>query len=982
MAVGKTVIDFCLTRGEFPFIRAASYQAARLLVAMLLRRNLSASIVAVVGLGLFWALHAFSQTSSDFFLHGSGGTANPPTLFLDRTGPTATTEKFKDSPSVNFSGGNPWKQVGTWPAQSALTNGTLTALSPLHVWLGVQSSNDQGTNFDLLAEVSKNGTLVASGLTRCITGITRNPASALEATAAFGSFAPAPFNGTTDGLSLKVSSRIGTNPDNTKCAGHNNAVGLRLYFDATSRQARFGPTIGSPNPVPTTLTPNPLTITVGATGTLAATLSPTPTTAGTLSASSANTGVATVPASVAFAAGQTSVPVPVTAVSVGNALITVSLNGGSATSTVQVTPQPPTVTSLSPGTMTITQGGSGTLTVTISAAQTTNTVVSLNSTAPGIAFVPSSVTVPAGQTSTSITVSANTPGTAQITASLNGSSVTSLVTVTPALPTVVSLLPPTNPVTLGATTTLTVTISSTQPTDTTVAVSATPAGIVSVPATVTVSAGQTSAPVTVGTMALGTAMVTASLNSSSAETAVQVTPRAPALVSLLPSPLTVVVNATGTLTVTLNAAQSTNTTVTLGVDHATILQVPATVTVQTGQRQAAFTVTGLAVGDAVVTATLNTSTQTATVHVIQPPPTVVSLLPNPLAIQQGATGSFTLTINAAQVADTVIPLTNSAPAVLQAPGSVTVPAGQTSVTFPVTVLRPGNATVTASLNSTSASATVQVTPPPTVVTALTLSTVTVPKGTPGVLHVAVSPASTAPESVSLTSSNTAVATVPATVPIPAGALGADFPVFSVGEGSSTITASLNGGSASATVVVTPAELVTLTLSPQSPTVFVGQTEPFTATGTFTDGTTRDLTTSVTWTSSNQNVATINASGVASALAAGTTTIAAASGSINTSTTLTVLTPPALSLAPATATLRVGQSLTFTVTSAAPADVGGLTVTLSESGSGSVTVPATVVIPEGQSSATVTVTGASVGNITLTASAPIRLPASSSLTVVG
>jgi len=736
-------------------------------------------------------------------------------------------------------------------------------------------------------------------------------------------------------------------------------------------------------PTPTTLTPNPLTITVGATGTLTATLSPTPTAAGTLSVTSSNTGVATVPASVSFASGQSSVPVPVSAVSAGNAMITVSANGGTATSTVQVNPQPPTVTSLTPGTLTITQGGSGVLTVTISAAQLTTTTVSLNSTASGIAFVPSTVTVPAGQTSASISVNANTPGTAQITTSLNGTSASSTVTVTPAQPTVVSLLPPANPVTLGATTTLTVTISAAQPNATLLTVSATPSGIVTVPSTVTVPANQTSAPAPVGTLALGTAMVTTSLNGTTTAAAVQVLPPAPALVSLLPSPINVVVNATGTLTVTLNAAQQTNTVASLSVDHSNVLHIPASVTIPSGQTHASFTVTGVAVGNAAVTATLTattTTTQTAVVHVVPPPPTVVSLVPNPLAIQQGATGTFTLTINAAQPTDTSIPLTNSAPSVLQAPGSATVPAGQTSVTFPVTGLILGSATVTAAINSTSVSATVSVASPPTVVTALTPGTLMTPKGAPGVLHVTVSPAPTEPLSVSLTSNNSTVATAPATVPIPAGALGADFPVLSVGEGTATITASLNGGSASATVLVTPAELVTLTLSPQTATLFVGQTEPFTATGRFTDGTTQDLTTSVTWTSSNQSVATINASGVASALAAGTTTIAAASGSISADTTLTVLTPPALSLAPATATLRVGDSLTFTVTSAAPADVGGLTVTLTQSGAGSVTVPATVVIPEGQSSVTFTATGASAGDVTLTASAPIRLSASSTLTV--
>src|SRR5439155_21034680 len=270
---------------------------------------------------------------------------------------------------------------------------------------------------------------------------------------------------------------------------------------------------------------------------------------------------------------------------------------------------------------------------------------------------------------------------------------------------------------------------------------------------------------------------------------------------------TVVVNATGTLTVTLNEAQQTNTVVSLSVDHATVLQVPVSVTVPSGQTHASFTVTGVAVGDATVTATLTaatTTTQSALVHVVPPPPTVVALVPTPLALQQGATGSFTLRINAAQPADTTIPLTNSAPAVLQAPGSATIPAGQTSVAFPVTGLTLGTATVAAALNSTSVSATVTVGSPPTVVTALTPTTVTVPKGTPAVLHVAVSPAPKEPLSVSLTSNSTTVATVPATVPVLAGALGADFPVLSVSEGSATITATLNTGSASATVVVTPA----------------------------------------------------------------------------------------------------------------------------------------------------------------------------------
>lgn len=212
-----------------------------------------ARIVLLVFSALLSPLLAASEAgaATDFFLHGTGPENNPPTLFLDTTAPTASTAKFRDSASVNFSGGNPWKEIGTWPAASALTSGDLTALSDLHVWLGLKNSDDQGTQFDLQAEVYKNGVLITSGLTRCITDIVRNAANAKEVTVAFGSFASVPFNGTTDTLSLKILTRIGTNPDNTKCPGHNNAVGLRLYFDSTTRQARFDATIGGGAPPPT-----------------------------------------------------------------------------------------------------------------------------------------------------------------------------------------------------------------------------------------------------------------------------------------------------------------------------------------------------------------------------------------------------------------------------------------------------------------------------------------------------------------------------------------------------------------------------------------------------------------------------------------------------------------------------------------------------------------------------------------------------------
>ncbi|MEW6246480.1 MAG: RHS repeat-associated core domain-containing protein [Nitrospirota bacterium] len=216
-------------------------------------------LLTLAGAGL-----SHAQSPTDFFLHGIGPDNNPPTLFLDTTAPTAGTAKFRDSTSVNFSGGNPWKEIGTWPAASALTGGTLNALSDLHVWLGLKNSDDQGTQFDLRAEIYKNSTVLASGLTRCITGITRNPANAKEATVSFGTVSPTEFNGSTDTLSLKILTRIGTNPDDTKCPGHNNAVGLRLYFDATTRNARFDATIVTVQP-PTITSFTPTNARVGTT---------------------------------------------------------------------------------------------------------------------------------------------------------------------------------------------------------------------------------------------------------------------------------------------------------------------------------------------------------------------------------------------------------------------------------------------------------------------------------------------------------------------------------------------------------------------------------------------------------------------------------------------------------------------------------------------------------------------------------------------
>ncbi|HUL04112.1 MAG TPA: hypothetical protein VLV16_12885 [Gemmatimonadales bacterium] len=183
-----------------------------------------------------------SGTAQTLYLTGTGATANPPTLSLTATAPTTTTAKYKDSPSITFNGGNAWAAVGTWTAAPGLSSGTLAALGAAQLWLGLKNSDDIGTNFDVRIEAYKNGALVAAGQTLCVQGLTLNASLAKTVTVAFAPFSATPFNGTTDVLSFKVLTRIGTTSTGASCGGHSNAVGVRVYFDAVSRAASFAAT--------------------------------------------------------------------------------------------------------------------------------------------------------------------------------------------------------------------------------------------------------------------------------------------------------------------------------------------------------------------------------------------------------------------------------------------------------------------------------------------------------------------------------------------------------------------------------------------------------------------------------------------------------------------------------------------------------------------------------------------------------------------
>lgn len=112
-------------------------------------------------------------------------------------------------------------------------------------------------------------------------------------------------------------------------------------------------------------------------------------------------------------------------------------------------------------------------------------------------------------------------------------------------------------------------------------------------------------------------------------------------------------------------------------------------------------------------------------------------------------------------------------------------------------------------------------------------------------------------------------------------------------GTTTIIATAGTTTASATLTVTAAMLQTISITPADPTISAGTTQQFTAAGTYSDDSTRDLTTVVVWNSSNSGVATItnaaDSKGLATAVTAGSTDISAAWGGVSGTASLTVTT---------------------------------------------------------------------------------------------
>jgi RHS repeat-associated protein len=739
-------------------------------------------------------------------------------------------------------------------------------------------------------------------------------------------------------------------------------------------------------PLLSELKPRALEVRHGRTEVLQATLSPRPTTAGTLIVTSDNPSLVQVPRSIGFVAGQSRVAIPVLGEGVGQGNVTVQLGTSSLKAPVNVVPSAARLVSLQPSQASLQQGASGQFVVSVGPRRSHGKhQIHLTSSNPAVLSVPERVTVASGEGSATFMARGLAPGNAQILARLHhgrvGSTAISQVQVVSAAPGATSLLPVTSLIHQGAVGQLTVKISAAQSTATTVALLARTPHVVTVPGSVVIPPGVTEASFAVKGVAVGNTLIVAALNGSSVEAAVQVTPSPSAIASLEPVTTTLVVSAQGQLTLRLNAAQASATSIALATEPDGIVQVPAEMVIPAGEAQGSVQVSALAVGQADVVATLNGGTRRSTVSVTPKPVEIAALLPNPLGIQAGASANLTIRLNAVQDEAITVQLATSQPDVVRVPAEATIPAGQIEQAIVVQGLAEGTSQITATSSGSSRGALINVTLPPPRIAVLEPASQDLPKGKLGKLKITLDRAPKAEAIVQMTNGNAGVLEVPALITIPAGQTAMEVPLVAMQLGQAGIRATLNGSVGNAVVNVVPPEVVNIALNPASVNVSPGQSVEVRAVATYSDGSTQDVTSGAgtAWSTGGAEIATVATNGYVTGVSRGETTISAMQSVLATygkpnpsavvgNGTVTVGAPSPLALSTSKTQLLVGETVMLSITTPFPAASTAIVVSLSTSGTGALQVPASATIAPGLTSVSVPVKAMAAGAAAVTATA--------------
>ncbi len=724
------------------------------------------------------------------------------------------------------------------------------------------------------------------------------------------------------------------------------------------------------------LTPDPLALSTNTQGTLAVLLTaPAGPNGQVVHLSSNNTAVATVPMNVTVGTGATGANVLITPVAAGTAIITASATGFAfGTATVTVTKPAITITLDFPTVgLTRTMNGS----VVLNAPAPPSGVTVLLSSSPGgiVDVEPPSLTISSGSTTGAITVKGLALGSTTITAGSPGyitgsASVTvgnlgqivlpANATVSPnqSAPLQISLA--TGAPVGGAT----ITLTSSDPTKATVPASVFIPPLATTPATQPQVTGVNFGTVTITASSPGFLGSTESVTVTSG-------------LSFSPTTLTIAKNDSKNITLNLSAPAPAGLAVNLSSSNTAVATVPSTVSFPTNATSVTVPVTGVGTGTATIHASAlpsladtTASVSVVTLGAITVPANTNAPLNQPVTFPISLTGQAPTNIT--------VTLASSDPTkVTVSPSTVTITAGQTTPAAApqVTGINFGSASITASAPGyTTGTGTVQV----TAALAFAPSTVTINGITTQNLTLNLSsPAPTGGILVNLSSSNTSVATVPATVLIPGGATSVSVPVTSIAAGAATIHASAlpNLADTTATVTVTVLGAIglpaNLSLTPgQSAPIAVSLSGPAGAGGV-----------TVTLASADTSKATVSPTTVF--IAAGQTKPATqpqvtgvnfGTVSINASSPgytpagLPVQVTATLSFTPLTGTISGTATQNFTLNLSVPAPTGGVVVNLSSSNKGVATVPATASFVSGATSTTVTVTGVAAGSATIHASA--------------
>ncbi len=336
----------------------------------------------------------------------------------------------------------------------------------------------------------------------------------------------------------------------------------------------------------------------------------------------------------------------------------------------------------------------------------------VTSSAPTIALVPATLTIPAGGISGSVQVTGVAPGAATISVSrVELGAVSSAVTVLP--PLALSFAPTSVTVPVGQSRTLTLQSSEAVSASTTISLSTGTAGVVSVPPTVSLGTGSSSTSVTITGENTGTTTLIATAPGFTSATANVDVRRA----FLSFGPFGVVApGASRSIAISLSETAPTGRTIALSSSNPAIATIEPNVFVPAGQLTASATVSGVALGTSTLTATTSgydSATTTATVDTL-----ALRFEPvGPVTVQVGTSLSVRVRSNRPAPAGGLAVSVSSAPAtaLTLTPSAFTIPEGTTSATVPLTITGNaiGSATITAqSLDAISTTLTVNIAPQP------------------------------------------------------------------------------------------------------------------------------------------------------------------------------------------------------------------------------------------------------------------------------